>query len=105
MPPKPKRTRARKKKEKLYKKLKDEAKNHEKEIPTERPQLVKFEGRSDTENQALSKSKNTTPTKVKAKKRKWEEAFYDHIGPSTAPKDKKVRYKSHIFNQSVNYGR
>ena len=84
--------------EKLYQNLK----NHEKEIPTERPKLVKYE---DTEDQALSKSKNTTAIKVKAKKRKWEEAFYDHIGPSTAPKDKKVRYKSHIFNQSVNYGR
>ena len=105
MPPKPKRTRARKKKEKLYKKLKDEEAKHEKEIPTERPQLVKYEGRSDAEIQALSKSRNTTPIKVKAKKRNWQEAFYDHIGPSTAPKEKRVRYKSHIFNQSVNSGR
>ena len=41
----------------------------------------------------------------RARKRKWSDADFSHIGPSEAPKNKKVRYKTHIFNQSVTFGR
>ena len=41
----------------------------------------------------------------RAKKRDWSAADYSHIGPSDGPKKKKMRYKNHIFNQSVSVGR
>ena len=50
-------------------------------------------------------SKPSEEVAPRAKKRKWSDADFSHIGPSEAPKNKKVRYKTHIFNQSVTYGR
>ena len=96
-----------KRKRKIPQIISDDEDEDQIKMPPKRKRKIRQIISDDDDDEEQNDVRPSTSKKEprRAKKRHWtEDANYDHIGPSDVPK-KKVRYKNHIFNQSVSFGR